>query len=71
MKTSTSWARLTGGAKIQFHQDQVHFLVIHDTALAIYEAEKLQCRSQVMFPFSVWFTFIGLSIENTQSDGFS
>ncbi|XP_057248693.1 topless-related protein 1 isoform X2 [Beta vulgaris subsp. vulgaris] len=46
MKTSTSWTRLTGGAKIQFHQDQVHFLVIHDTALAIYEAEKLQCRSQ-------------------------
>ncbi|KAF5743338.1 hypothetical protein HS088_TW09G01405 [Tripterygium wilfordii] len=27
---------------IQFHQDQTHFLIVHDTHLAIYEAKNLQ-----------------------------
>ncbi|KAK0572349.1 hypothetical protein LWI29_030321 [Acer saccharum] len=28
---------------IQFHQDQIHFLVVHETQLAIYEAKELKC----------------------------
>ena len=33
--------------RIQFHQDQIHFLAVHDTCLAIYEAKKLECIGQV------------------------
>ncbi|KAK7361964.1 hypothetical protein VNO77_04060 [Canavalia gladiata] len=31
---------------VQFHQDQIHFLVVHETQLAIYEATKLECLKQ-------------------------
>ncbi|XP_015572516.1 topless-related protein 1 isoform X1 [Ricinus communis] len=29
--------------QVQFHQDQIHLLVVHETQLAIYEATKLEC----------------------------
>ncbi|KAF8389153.1 hypothetical protein HHK36_025846 [Tetracentron sinense] len=32
--------------RVQFHQDQMHFLAIHETQLAIYEATKLECVKQ-------------------------
>ncbi|XP_075523439.1 topless-related protein 1-like isoform X1 [Primulina tabacum] len=32
--------------RVQFHQDQMHFLVIHETQLAIYETTKLECIKQ-------------------------
>ncbi|XP_052175475.1 protein TOPLESS isoform X2 [Diospyros lotus] len=32
--------------RVQFHQDQTHFLVVHETQLAIYEATKLECVKQ-------------------------
>ncbi|CAK9150139.1 unnamed protein product [Ilex paraguariensis] len=32
--------------RVQFHQDQIHFLVVHETQLAIYEATKLECVKQ-------------------------
>ncbi|GAV60959.1 WD40 domain-containing protein [Cephalotus follicularis] len=32
--------------RVQFHQDQVHFLVVHETQLAIYETTKLECVKQ-------------------------
>lgn len=32
--------------RVQFHQDQVHFLVVHETQLAIYETTKLECMKQ-------------------------
>ncbi|XP_059643467.1 topless-related protein 4-like isoform X2 [Cornus florida] len=32
--------------RVQFHQDQVHVLVVHDTQIAIYEAPKLECLKQ-------------------------
>lgn len=32
--------------RIQFHQDQIHFLAVHDTCLEIYEAKKLECIGQ-------------------------
>lgn len=35
--------------RVQFHQDQTHFLVVHETQLAIYEATKLDCVKQVLF----------------------
>ena len=33
--------------QVQFHQDQIHLLVAHDTQLAIYETTKLECLKQV------------------------
>lgn len=32
--------------RVQFHQDQIHFLVVHETQIAIYEANKLECLKQ-------------------------
>ncbi|CAH1442619.1 unnamed protein product [Lactuca virosa] len=32
--------------RVQFHHDQVHFLVVHETQLAIYETSKLECVKQ-------------------------
>lgn len=34
--------------RVQFHQDQTHFLVVHETQLAIYETTKLECVKQVV-----------------------
>lgn len=37
--------------RIQFHQDQTHVLVVHETQIAVYEASKLECIKQVwIFP---------------------
>lgn len=35
--------------RVQFHLDQIHFLVVHETQLAIYETSKLECLKQVEF----------------------
>ncbi|XP_059635124.1 topless-related protein 4-like isoform X1 [Cornus florida] len=32
--------------RVQFHQDQTHLLVVHETQIAIYEAPKLECLKQ-------------------------
>ncbi|XVE97389.1 hypothetical protein REPUB_Repub03eG0015100 [Reevesia pubescens] len=32
--------------QVQFHLDQVHFLVVHETQLSIYEAKELACVQQ-------------------------
>ncbi|KAK3427749.1 hypothetical protein EUGRSUZ_F03923 [Eucalyptus grandis] len=32
--------------RVQFHQDQMHFLAVHGTQLAVYEATKLECMKQ-------------------------
>ncbi|XP_059459143.1 topless-related protein 4-like isoform X1 [Corylus avellana] len=32
--------------RVQFHQDQMHVLVVHETQIAIYEAPKLECLKQ-------------------------
>ncbi|XP_057459402.1 topless-related protein 4-like isoform X2 [Actinidia eriantha] len=32
--------------RVQFHQDQVHLLVVHETQIAIHEAPKLECVKQ-------------------------
>ncbi|KAM7268625.1 hypothetical protein ACFE04_010791 [Oxalis oulophora] len=32
--------------RVQFHQDQVHLLAVHETQIAIYEAPKLECLKQ-------------------------
>lgn len=33
--------------RVQFHQDQKHFLVVHETQIAIFETTKLECMKQV------------------------
>ncbi|KAG6421485.1 hypothetical protein SASPL_118038 [Salvia splendens] len=38
--------------RVQFHHDQTHFLVIHETQLAIYETTKLDCIHQWVPPES-------------------
>ncbi|KAF9614209.1 hypothetical protein IFM89_016002 [Coptis chinensis] len=32
--------------RVQFHQDQIQFLTVHETQIAIYEASKLECLKQ-------------------------
>ncbi|CAM8914573.1 unnamed protein product [Rhodiola kirilowii] len=32
--------------RVQFHQDQIHLLAIHETQIAIYSAAKLECLKQ-------------------------
>ncbi|XAR67781.1 hypothetical protein NMG60_11002680 [Bertholletia excelsa] len=41
-RTPTSLAQ----TRVQFHQNQVHLLVVHETQIAIYEAPKLECIQQ-------------------------
>nr|GMC73494.1 protein TOPLESS-like [Ipomoea batatas]GMC77724.1 protein TOPLESS-like [Ipomoea batatas] len=43
-------ASVQSDTRVQFHQDQIHFLVVHETQLAIYEATKLECVKQVSPP---------------------
>jgi len=38
--------------RVQFHQDQIHFLAVHETQIAIYEANKLDCLKQWIPPES-------------------
>ena len=33
--------------RVQFHQDQIHFLAVHETQIALYETTKLECVKQV------------------------
>ncbi|KAF4387713.1 hypothetical protein G4B88_004040 [Cannabis sativa] len=35
--------------RVQFHQDQMHFLVVHETQLAIFETTKLECVKQLVY----------------------
>ncbi|KAK8619660.1 hypothetical protein V6N13_135942 [Hibiscus sabdariffa] len=37
-----------GDTRVQFHSDQVRFLVCHETQLAIYDASKMECIRQWM-----------------------
>ncbi|CAL9050611.1 unnamed protein product [Musa banksii] len=32
--------------RVQFHQDQIHFLAVHETQIALYETTKLECVKQ-------------------------
>ncbi|KAI8529420.1 hypothetical protein RHMOL_Rhmol12G0223700 [Rhododendron molle] len=53
-KQKTRFLQIPGGrtpttqsdTRVQFHQDQTHFLVVHETQLSIYEATKLDCVKQ-------------------------
>ncbi|KAL7187347.1 hypothetical protein ACSBR1_037421 [Camellia fascicularis] len=36
--------------EVQFHQDQIHFLVVHELKLAVYETIKLECVVQWPVP---------------------
>ncbi|KAG0495779.1 hypothetical protein HPP92_000448 [Vanilla planifolia] len=41
-----STATALSDTRVQFHQDQIHFLVVHETQIAIYETNKLECLKQ-------------------------
>lgn len=32
---------------VQFHQDQIHLLVVHETQIAIFQAPRMDCLKQV------------------------
>ncbi|KAM0933886.1 putative transcription factor WD40-like family [Dioscorea sansibarensis] len=34
--------------RVQFHQDQIHFLAVHETQIALYDTNKLECVKQWM-----------------------
>lgn len=36
-----------GDTRVQFHSDQIHLLVCHETQLALYDAAKMECLTQV------------------------
>ncbi|KAH9626648.1 hypothetical protein KSS87_004649 [Heliosperma pusillum] len=38
--------RSLSDTRVQFHQDQTHFLVVHETQLAIFETKQLDCVKQ-------------------------
>ncbi|XP_024023613.1 topless-related protein 1 [Morus notabilis] len=39
-------AAVLSDTQVQFHQDQTHFLVVHETQLSIYEVAELKCIKQ-------------------------
>ncbi|XP_020270487.1 protein TPR3-like isoform X1 [Asparagus officinalis] len=41
-----STSNAVSDTRVQFHQDQIHFLVVHETQIAIFEANKLECVKQ-------------------------
>ncbi|KAB1204654.1 Topless-related protein 1 [Morella rubra] len=53
-RQKTSFLQIPGGmtstemsdTHVQFHLDQIHFLAVHGTQLAIYETKKLECMKQ-------------------------
>lgn len=36
------------GTHVQYHKDQNHFLVVHETQIAVYETLKLECQKKVL-----------------------
>ncbi|KAI4364661.1 hypothetical protein MLD38_020720 [Melastoma candidum] len=36
----------TGDTRLQFHTDEIHLLMVHETQLAIYDASKMECIKQ-------------------------
>ncbi|KAF5936254.1 hypothetical protein HYC85_027383 [Camellia sinensis] len=45
LPTGTATKKLSE-IEVQFHQDQIHFLVVHELKLAVYETIKLECVVQ-------------------------
>lgn len=49
--------------QLQYHKDQIHFLVIHETQLAVYETSKLECEKQVISFQHTLFLVYHLALE--------
>lgn len=49
--------------QLQYHKDQIHFLVIHETQLAVYETSKLECEKQVISFQHTLFSVDHLALE--------
>ncbi|KAA3484205.1 protein TOPLESS-like isoform X1 [Gossypium australe] len=54
---------------VQFHQDQVHFLVVHETQLSIYEAKELGCVQQWIPEDSTRISQATLSCDSQMTRG--
>ncbi|WOL13546.1 protein TPR3 isoform X1 [Canna indica] len=48
LQTPRGAFNLHSETKVEFHSDQVHLLVVHETQVAIYDAAKLECLEQWM-----------------------
>ncbi|KAJ6309071.1 hypothetical protein OIU76_018627 [Salix suchowensis] len=46
LQVPSGWTTIQSDTRVQFHQDQIHFLVVHENQLAIYETIKLECVKQ-------------------------
>ncbi|KAJ6715392.1 TRANSCRIPTION FACTOR WD40-LIKE FAMILY-RELATED [Salix viminalis] len=46
LQVPSGWTAIQSDTRVQFHQDQKHFLVVHENQLAIYETIKLECVKQ-------------------------
>lgn len=42
--------------RVQFHLDQIHLLVVHETQIALYDAQKLECLKQVSLIYKYMYT---------------
>ena len=49
--------------RVQFHQDQTHLLVVHETQIAIFEAPRLECLKQVCFLCSYFSVYSVASFD--------
>lgn len=56
-------APLVGDTKVQFHNDQAHLLVVHESQIAVYDS-KLECLRSVSFliknnsMYVIYFLFV-------------
>ncbi|KAK8635046.1 hypothetical protein V6N13_022924 [Hibiscus sabdariffa] len=50
-----------GSSGCQFHSDQVRLSVCHETVLAVYDANKMECGEQILMPQEV----VSSPISNT------
>jgi hypothetical protein len=46
-----------GDTRVQFHNDQVRLLVVHESQLAVYDASKLDRLRQVSRVYLILFNF--------------
>jgi len=59
---------LVGETRVQFHNDQAHLLVVHESQIAIYDS-KLECSRSVSFPSYIFYhQSIFFLMNKTQSE---
>lgn len=53
--------------RVQFHQNQTHVLVVHETQIAIYEAPRLECLMQVCRFICIYYKLL-LKHKNVENN---